>query len=213
MHGTLSVSHTETVIDLRQGRRYDAALTSLKEDTITAPERMTPTHESMLKTLNPPDDGLVVFTAPELGWLVDRGVPYPYKALSPYKQVKHLTAAGFSAEEICQLVDLPSQEVFDLNATIPRHLTDIVLLHAVGFTPVEIAEELDIPRPTVYYHLHDLGIKPRRRRAPEITITQQAQVEKLRAQGVPYVDIADRVHITYEQVRAAIRRSSNGSKP
>lgn len=147
-------------------------------------------------------------TAGQSLWLQDRGLTARYHDLPPFHQVKALYAAGFSEDQILDLVDLDEEEIGMMLAKIPADVIVMVDRTAKGKTVQEIAEELSLPRPTVYYHLNDLGIEPVRRRAREITISQQRKVEKLADMGMAYAEIAQRTGLTYDQVRAAVRRAS-----
>lgn len=146
-------------------------------------------------------------TGEQLDFLEERGCPSDYWNLPASRAVKHLTAAGFDLYQITELMDLPpvmtEREFLLVSASLPL----VVELHAQGKTPLEISEAADVPRSTVYYHLEDLGLDPHRTRAPEITVGQESRILKLYAEGKPYDEIAERVKVTYHQVRAAIRRN------
>lgn len=147
-------------------------------------------------------------TSGESLWLQQRGVPLRYHKLSPYKQVKHLYAAGFTPGQIVELVSAMAVEDVDAELTqVPFTVPQIVSLNAQGATVLEISKMLGIPRTTVYYHLDDLGIEPNRKRAREISLSQQRRVEQLADMDLPYRVIAERVGLTYDQVRAAVRRA------
>lgn len=148
-------------------------------------------------------------TAGESLYIQERGLSRHYYEHDPYSQVKHLYAAGFSQYEILNLVDLPIQEVLDLLDLVPAELPVYVKMTLEGHTVQEIARELSVTRSIVYYHLHDLGLTPARKRAPEITISQQRRIEEYIAKGTfTMPQIAERVGVTYDQVRAASRRAS-----
>ena len=146
-------------------------------------------------------------TAGQSLWLQERGLTAFYHRLPGYQQVKHLYSAGFSEEQIIDLVDLDEEEIGIILGQLPSRLPEIVEMTALGYTVLEISEEVGVPRPTVYYHLDDLGIEPVRRRAREITLSQQRKVEQLADMDMPYREIAQRCGLTYDQVRAAVRRS------
>lgn len=130
---------------------------------------------------------------------------------TPHQTVKRLFAAGFSTPQIIELCNLfesfDTETVLDLLDQMPPDLPVITKLHAQGWTPLQIAEETSLPRANVYYHLEDLGLTPNRTKAPEVTVAQHRKIILLVDQGLPYSDIARRVGVSYDQVRAAIRRS------
>lgn len=88
--------------------------------------------------------------------------------------------------------------------------TEIARLNDNGWTVQEISRIMGLKRPTVYYKLRKLGLRPNVKRAPEITARQFFTVLKLYEDGYTKAEISRRVGITYDQVRYALDDSHFG---
>ena len=145
-------------------------------------------------------------------FLADRGIRDVDELMGepPHRQVKHMSAAGLTVGEIAHITEgLSHSDVVELvHEHVPVWLPRAVGLHTLGKTVAQISDTIEVPRPTIYYHFKDLGIEPNRVRAHEITISKHRRVHQLLDMGWSYPDIAERVGITYDQVRAAVRRGA-----
>lgn len=131
------------------------------------------------------------------------------KPTSPQDRVRALALAAFATEEIIAAVpELNPVDIVDIIADIPDTAYGIVRAHLEGYTPVEIALRIDASRPTVYYWLDKLNLKPHKRSRDELTARQRTQVVRAYEAGEPMANIARRFDVSYDQVRYAIKKSA-----
>ena len=130
-----------------------------------------------------------------------------YPPTGPRDKVRALALAGFDIEQIIAAVpSLSPVDIVDILEDIPAEAYNLIVLHLNGFTPLEIAEQTQVSRPTVYYWLNKLNLKAHKRSRDELTTRQQSQIQKAYDLGEPMATIARRFNVSYDQVRYAVRK-------
>lgn len=81
----------------------------------------------------------------------------------------------------------------------------VVALHRQGMTNKQIAEELDVSRSGLYYHLRKMGLTPNTTVVEPLSTRQAKAVLSAYDRGATIADIARRLGITYDQARYVIR--------
>jgi hypothetical protein len=78
--------------------------------------------------------------------------------------------------------------------------------HNQGYSVLQIADYLSIPRPTVYYWLKKEGKRPHTTNRAELTSRQVAKIVELWESYLPVTSISKQTGIPYDQVRYQIRK-------
>lgn len=80
-------------------------------------------------------------------------------------------------------------------------------LHVAGHTPREIARICGRSRPWAYKVLREAGEAPHRDLPPELTVRQYNRIIEAHESGESMTSIAQRLGVTYSQVRHAVRET------
>lgn len=122
--------------------------------------------------------------------------------------LKLLIGAGFPYLDVAKVLDTTFDDVVhQANRHVNRDLAQTLTMHAWGYTVNEIADELGVKRPWIYYHLKDRGIHPHISRNEPLTASQRQTILESFSGGERMYKIARRLGVSYDQVRNCIRRA------
>lgn len=133
----------------------------------------------------------------------------PVKSTDKTLLVRRLVEAGADPAHAVAAVGLPDDQVTPALLHVADEVTDILRLHAEGYTPVEIARVLDVSRPTAHYHLSKRGLEPNRVNARPLDDYQAAKIVEMWEAGEPRGNIAEALGVTENQVRRAIEKAQS----
>ncbi len=135
----------------------------------------------------------------------------PRLPAKPKDRVRALRLAGFSDEDIVAAIpELTPYHAIEIADRVPQVGLSVVHQHLRGLTPLEIARRLSIGRTKVYYWLGKAGLRPNRHSSDEVTNSQLYAILKSFNLGTPMTEIASRYHVSYDQVRYAVRNIPRG---
>lgn len=138
------------------------------------------------------------------------GIPKK-KPSDPLTALRVLAEAGVDLESIEHATGIGEADIIEVQQQIHPALPEMWEIHAWGFTVAQIAAELDVTRPWVYYHLKKRGVAPNVARRPAISAAQKSAIlDAFHTNGERIVHIARRMDLSPDQVRNVIRRTTGG---
>lgn len=122
------------------------------------------------------------------------------------RAVRRLFLAGFDADQVAGMLELPASHVRDYVAKqrYPEKGPLIVQLHLRGLTPLQIVAESGVSRSTVYSVLEDAGQQPNRT-LRLLDERRRAQIVKLYRAGMSYGSIMKELNVDKGQVSNTLR--------
>ncbi|HZU73558.1 MAG TPA: hypothetical protein VE990_12385 [Acidimicrobiales bacterium] len=122
--------------------------------------------------------------------------------------VRELWCRGFDSDQICRMLQLPSEQIAGCRVTkIDPKAREVVRLHAQGLTVYQIAERLDVHRWSVMKHLRRAGLTPNASSDNRAGAALRARIVSLRADGADYPTIRAKTGASTNQIRNALRRA------